>query len=275
MSQKFTKNAVGRLIPAEINGKTVVPFPGVGKHRPSGRKYGPPIATCADYPDDGDKRQPDLKAALIAAGLRDGMTISTHHHFRNGDLVANQVFEIAAELGVKDLVWFPSASFPCHAPIIERLKDGTVHHIEGSMNGPLGRFASAGGMAGTGVLRSHGGRYQAVQDGEVQIDIAVIAAPTADPFGNANGLTGPSACGLLGFALADSQYAHKVIVATDNLVPFPCLPWQIQGNYVDYVVEMEQVGIPEKIVSGTTRVTKSPDRLYIADLTARFATRPG
>ena len=275
MSQKFTKNAVGRLIPAEINGKTVVPFPGVGKHRPSGRKYGPPIATCADYPDDGDKRQPDLKAALIAAGLRDGMTISTHHHFRNGDLVANQVFEIAAELGVKDLVWFPSASFPCHAPIIERLKDGTVHHIEGSMNGPLGRFASEGGMAGTGVLRSHGGRYQAVQDGEVQIDIAVIAAPTADPFGNANGLTGPSACGLLGFALADSQYAHKVIVATDNLVPFPCLPWQIQGNYVDYVVEMEQVGIPEKIVSGTTRVTKSPDRLYIADLTARFCDAAG
>ena len=275
MTTNQVENAVGRMIPAEINDKPVVPFPGVGKHRPTGRKYGPPIATCADYPADGDKRLPDLKAALIAAGLRDGMTISTHHHFRNGDLVANQVFEIAAELGVKDLVWFPSASFPCHAPIIERLKDGTVHHIEGSMNGPLGRFASEGGMRGAGVLRSHGGRYQAVQDGEVQIDIAIIAAPTADPFGNANGLTGPSACGLLGFALADSQYAHKVIVVTDNLVPFPCLPWQIQGNYVDYVVEMDVIGIPEKIVSGTTRVTKSPDRLYIADLTAQFCDAAG
>lgn len=71
---------------------------------------------------------------------------------------------------------------------------------------------------------------------EVQIDIAIIAAPTADPFGNANGLTGPSVCGLLGFALADAQYAHMVIVATDHLVDFPCVPWQIQGNYVDYVV---------------------------------------
>ncbi len=150
-----------------------------------------------------------------------------------------------------------------------------MHHIEGSMNGPLGRFASEGGMRGAGVLRSHGGRYQAVQDGEVQIDIAIIAAPTADPFGNANGLTGPSACGLLGFALADSQYAHKVIVVTDNLVPFPCLPWQIQGNYVDYVVEMDVIGIPEKIVSGTTRITKSPDRLYIADLTAQFCDAAG
>jgi citrate lyase subunit alpha/citrate CoA-transferase len=228
-----------------------------------------------DFPEDGDKRQSDLKVALTAAGLKDGMTISTHHHFRNGDLVANQIFKIASEMGVKNLIWFPSASFPCHEPIIQYLEDGTIHHIEGSMNGPLGRFASQGKMKGTGVLRSHGGRYQAVQDGEVVIDITVIAAPTADPFGNANGLTGPSACGLLGFALADSQYAHKVIVVTDNLVPFPCIPWQIQGNYVDYVVEMEQIGVPEKIVSGTTRITKSPDRLFIAELTAKFCEAAG
>jgi citrate lyase subunit alpha/citrate CoA-transferase len=80
---------------------------------------------------------------------------------------------------------------------------------------------------------------------------------------------------LLGFALADSQYADKVIVVTDNLVPFPCIPWQIHGNYVDFVVEVEQVGIPEKIVSGTTRITKSPDRLYIAELTAKFCDAVG
>ena len=275
MSQQLIKNAAGRLVPTEVNGVPAIPFQGVGKYRPTGRKYGAPMATCVDYPADGDKRQPDLRAALIAAGLRDGMTISTHHHFRNGDLIANQIFDIAAELGIKDLVWFPSASFPCHAPIIKHLESGVVHHVEGSMNGPLGKFASEGKMRGMGVLRSHGGRYQAVQDGEMHIDIAVIAAPTADFFGNANGLTGPSACGLLGFALADSQYADRVIVATDNLVPFPCLPWQIQGNYVDFVVEMEQIGIPEKIVSGTTQVTKSPDRLYIAELTAKFCDAAG
>lgn len=270
MTTSYEENAVGRMIPPEVNDQPAIPFKGVGKHKPAGRKYGPPIATCAEYPDDGDKRVPDLKTALVEAGLKDGMTISTHHHFRNGDLVANQVFEAASQLGVKNLTWFPSASFPCHEPITEYLEDGTIHHIEGSMNGPLGRFASQGKMRGVGVLRSHGGRYQAVQDGEVQIDIAVIAAPTADPFGNANGLTGPSACGLLGFALADSQYAHKVIVVTDNLIPFPCIPWQIHGNYVDYVVEMDKIGVPEKIVSGTTRITKSPDRLYIAELTAQF-----
>ncbi len=275
MKEKMVKNAIGRLVPTEVNGKPAIPFQGVGKFRPTGRKAAPPIATCADYPDDGNKVVPDLKTALQKAGLKDGMTISTHHHFRNGDLVANQIFDAAAELGVKDLMWFPSASFPCHAPIIKHLENGVVHHIEGSMNGPLGDYCSQGKMRGLGVLRSHGGRYQAVQDGEVHIDIAVIAAPTADPFGNANGLTGPSACGLLGFALADSQYADKVIVVTDNLVPFPCVPWQIQGNYVDYVVVMDKIGEPEKIVSGTTQITKSPDRLMIAELTAQFVKEAG
>ncbi len=126
-----------------------------------------------------------------------------------------------------------------------------------------------------GVLRSHGGRWQAIQDGEVHIDIAVIAAPTADAFGNADGSHGPSACGSLGFALADSIYADKVIVVTDNLVPFPCIPWQIQGNNVDVVVQVDSIGDPAKIVSGTTQITKSPDRLLIAEQIAQFMRDAG
>ncbi len=272
---KLVVNAAGRSVPTEVNGKPVIAYKGIGKHKPDGRKFGPRISSCADFPDDGNKLVPSLKEALIRSGLKDGMTISTHHHFRNGDLIAVQIFDIASELGVKNLVWFPSASFECHAPLIKYLEDGTIHHIEGSMNGQLGRFTSHGKMKGVGVLRSHGGRYQAVQDGEVEIDIAVIAAPTADFFGNANGVDGPAACGLLGFALADSQYADKVIVVTDNLVPFPCVPWQIQGNYVDHVVQVDQVGVPSKIVSGTTEITKSPDRLLLAEMTARFCEHAG
>lgn len=275
MSVNMVKNAVGRMVPTEVNGKEQVPFQGVGQYKPTGLKHAPKISSCADYPLDGNKQVENLKEALIKAGLKDGMTISTHHHFRNGDLVAVQIFKIAQEMGIKDLIWFPSAAFPCQEELIAMLDDGTIHHIEGSLNGPLGAYSSQGKMKGTGVLRSHGGRYQAIQDGEVEVDIAVIAAPTADPFGNANGVNGPSACGLLGFALADSEYAEKVIVVTDNLVPFPCIPWQIQGNNVDYVVEIDQVGIPERIVSGTTKITKSPDRLHIAEMTAKFCDEAG
>jgi citrate lyase subunit alpha/citrate CoA-transferase len=203
------------------------------------------------------------------------MRISSHHHFRNGDKIGVSLFQAAAELGVKDLIWFPSACFPCHAPLIPLIESGVIHHVEGSMNGPIGDYCSTGKMRGLGVLRSHGGRWQAVQDNEIHIDIAVLAAPTCDPFGNANGVNGPSACGGLGFGLVDSLYADHTILVTDNLVPFPCVPWQIQGNNVDQVVVLDVIGDPSKIVSGTTELTKSPDRLMIAEMAAQFVRDAG
>jgi citrate lyase subunit alpha / citrate CoA-transferase len=272
---ELVRNAAGRMVPAEVNGREQVPFKGVGRCPATGRKAAPPVRRSTDYPGDGDKRVPSLAAAFKKIGLKDGMTISNHHHLRNGDQVALQALQVAAKMGVKNLMWFPSASFPCQKPVIELMEKGVVHHIEGSMNGPLGDYCSQGRMRGLGVLRSHGGRYQAIQDGEVHVDVAVIAAPTADPFGNANGSHGKSACGSLGFALADSLYADHVIVVTDNLVPFPCIPWQIQGNNVDCVVEVPSIGDPGKIVSGTTEITKSPDRLIIAEYIARFVRAAG
>lgn len=272
---EFVRNAAGRLVPTVVNGVPQVPFLGVGKHRPEGQKAAPPVRSAADYPSNGDKRVADIETALRKCGIRDGMTISSHHHLRDGDKVALEVLQTAARMGVKNLRWFPSASFPAQAPVIELMKAGVVHHIEGSMNGPLGDYCTQGNMAGMGVLRSHGGRFQAIQDGEVHIDIAVIAAPSADMFGNADGSHGKSACGSLGFALADSMYADRVIVVTDNLVAFPCVPWQIQGNNVDYVVEVPSIGDPAKIVSGTTQITRSPDRLRISELVAHFLKASG
>jgi citrate lyase subunit alpha/citrate CoA-transferase len=257
-------NAVGRPAPVEVNDLPQTPFQGVGAYPPDGVKAAPPVRSCRDFPTDGDKRVESLAEAFERCGLSDGMVISTHHHLRNGDYVALLALRAAAKVGVEDLMWFPSASFPCHEPVIELMERGVVHHIEGSMNGPLGDYCSHGHMRGMGVLRSHGGRWQAIQDGEVHIDIAVIAAPTADPFGNADGSHGPSACGSLGFALADSMYADHVIVVTDNLVPFPCIPWQIHGNHVDHVVEVDSIGDPSLIVSGTTQITRSPERQMIA-----------
>ena len=258
MGVKTVINAAGRRVPLQINGQAVVPFKGVGKHRPSGLKYAPPIPSCADFPADGNKLAGSLEEALRKCGLRDGMTISTHHHLRDGDLISNKIFEIASSMGVKDLVWFPSASFPCNDPVIKYLEDGTINRIEGSMNGPLGRFVSEGRMKGTAVLRSHGGRVQAIQDGEVKIDIAVLAAPTADHFGNAKGTGGPSSCGVIGYGKPDSMYASKVIIVTDNLVDFPCYPMEIEGNYVDYVWWLTKSDFPRKLYQAQLRSTKAP-----------------
>jgi citrate lyase subunit alpha/citrate CoA-transferase len=271
----LVRNAAGRMVPAIVNGKQQIPYGGLEYRRGPACKAAPPVRSALDYPENGDKRVPDLETALRRCGLRDRMVISSHHHLRDGDYVAQMALQTAAAMGIMDLMWFPSASFPGQAGVINLMERGIVHHIEGSMNGPLGDYCSRGNMRGLGVLRSHGGRWQAIQDGEVHIDIAVIAAPTADAFGNADGSHGPSACGSLGFALADSLYADHVIVVTDNLTPFPCVPWQIQGNNVDFVVEVPRIGDPGKIVSGTTMITRSPDRLRIAGLVAEFIRAAG
>ena len=82
---KLIKNAAGRFVPTEINGQKQIPFKGVNKYKPTGRKTGAPIKSCIDYPVDGNKVVKNLREALKKCGIKDGMTISTHHHLRNGD----------------------------------------------------------------------------------------------------------------------------------------------------------------------------------------------
>src|SRR5919109_5275122 len=130
-------NAAGRMVPAMVNGRPQIPYIGVGKYQPHGRKAAAPVRTAASYPESGEKLVPDLEPALRKCGLRDGMVISSHHHLRDGDSVALMALQTAARMGAIDLMWFPSASFPSQNAI-SLMESGTIHHIEGSMNGPLG-----------------------------------------------------------------------------------------------------------------------------------------
>jgi len=269
---EFYTNSLGRRVPKIINGKESKPYMGQGNTTPSGNKVGPPIRNGKNY----DKKVlSSLEIAIDKCELKDGMAISFHHHLREGDLIINQVLDILAKKGLKDLVLAPSALFKVHEPIIEHIKNGLISHIEGSMNGAVGRFCTTGGMKKTAILRSHGGRYRSIQDGDLHIDVAFITAPSSDAHGNANGVHGPSACGPLGFALADSLYADKVVLVTDNLVPFPCYPWEIQGGNVDFVVKVDKIGDPNKIVSGTTQITTKPEGLLIANYASQLVLDAG
>jgi citrate lyase subunit alpha/citrate CoA-transferase len=265
-------NAIGRIVPDEIDGRKIRPFMGAYADHGAGSKTGPPIRSTVDY---ADKLRANLDDAIDASGIKNGMTISFHHHLRDGDYLVNMVAERLAARGLRDLVFAPSALFPVHEPLVGHIERGVISHIEGSMNGPIGRACSVGRMKKVCVLRSHGGRARAIQDGDLHIDVAFIAGPTADAFGNANGLSGPSACGPLGFAAADALYADRVVVVTDNLVPFPVTPWVIRGGNVDHVCVVEKLGDPEKIVSGTTKITRSPTRQLIAKLGAEFVREAG
>ncbi len=93
--------------------------------------------------------------------------------------------------------------------------------------------------------------------------------------GNCTGKYGKSACGSLGYAFPDAMNAKKVVVITDNLMPYPLQSWSIPETYVDFVVEVEAIGDPKGIVSGTTKITRDPIGLIMAAHAARVIQHSG
>ena len=214
--------------------------------------------------------------AIKAAGLKDGMTVSFHHHLRNGDFVLNAVMAEIAAGGIRDITINASSIFDCHAPLIDHIKNGVVSGLECAYMGErVGRAISEGTLAKPVIFRSHGGRPADIESGKSRIDVAFIAAPSADRMGNCTGKEGPSACGSLGYAFADAQYADKVVVITDNLVPYPLTNFSISETCVDFVVLAEKIGNPAGIVSGTTRITRDPVGLLMADYAAQTIRHSG
>ena len=73
-----------------------------------------------------------LEEAIRRSGLRDGMTISFHHHFRGGDKVVNMVVDKLAEMGFKNLHLAASSLSDVHAPLIEHIRAGVITRISTS-----------------------------------------------------------------------------------------------------------------------------------------------
>ena len=212
-----------------------------------------------------NKLLPTIKDAIIASGLRDGMTVSFHHHLRNGDYVLNMVMQTIAELGIRDLTVNASSLFDTHRPLIGHIENGVVTTLMTDyMSGELGRFISAGGMKNPVQFRTHGGRPCDIANGKTQIDVAFIAAPASDMMGNCTGKQGKSACGSLGYAMPDARYAKYTVVITDELVNYPLIDWSIPETDVDAVVVVDSIGNPKGIVSGTTKITRDPVGLSMA-----------
>ena len=217
-----------------------------------------------------------IREAVQLAGLRDGMTVSFHHHLRNGDFVLNMVMEEIAAQGYKDINVNASSLFDVHTPLLEHIKNGVVTGIAADyIAAGIGKAISLGILAKPVQFRTHGGRPSDIVTGKTPIDVAFIAAPTADTMGNCTGKIGKSACGSLGYAFADTMFAKKVIVITDNLVEYPLQGFSISEDWVDYVVPVEAIGNPKGIVSGTTQITRDPVGLVMASHAAQVIKHSG
>ncbi|WP_259473330.1 citrate lyase subunit alpha [Clostridium estertheticum] len=261
------KNKIGRDIPEYIEGiGELRPYNGPFSFQPTKRKYGREISQAKP----GDIKLLDsIEKAVIKTELKDGMTISFHHHFREGDYILNMVLDTIAKLGIKNLTLASSSLNTVHEPLIEHIKNGVVTKIITSgVRGPLAEAISNGILKTPIIIRSHGGRARAIEAGDSQIDVAFLGAPCCDEYGNANGYSGKSFCGSLGYAKVDAEYADKVVLITDNLVQYPNVPASILQTDVDYVVTIDSIGDPNGIVSGATRFTKDPRELLIAKYAA-------
>lgn len=248
------KNKIGKEIPDQVGSyKQLNPFAG----------------SAAQNIIQNNNKLKDFDEVLDEINIQDGMTITFHHHFREGDILLETVLDKLAARGVKDLVLAPSSLTNAHSEaVIKHVKNGLIKKIHTSgLRGKLGEQISKGLMDEPVIIRSHGGRAGAIETGRLKIDAAFIAAPTADSAGNMSGSEGASACGALGYAAVDARHADQVIAFTDNLVEFPVSSISIPQRLVDYVVKVDQIGDPSKIAAGALRKTADtpPKNMLIAE----------
>ena len=259
-------NAVGRDIPEEIlkqTGKEVFQ----GNYYKDGKpfkKAGPMVTPVMNH--DHDKMVKDIHEALVKCNAHDGMTVSFHHHFRDGDLVVCMVMKEIHKMGLKDITISASSLGKAHDDLVPMIEDGTITNIESSgVRGKIGEAISHGKLKGLATMRSHGGRVRALVTGETHVDIAFIGAPTCDEYGNCRGIGGKTNCGVLSYSYVDGNQADYVVAVTDCLVPFPNYPAHISMTKVDYVCVVDQIGIPEKIATGAAKPTTDQRKLMMAE----------
>ncbi len=267
-------NGVNREIPEKIKGKEkVIPFKDELTNFPEGRMF---PQTQKRYAKDFTKIVKNIDEAIEKVGLKDGDTISFHHHFRNGDQVLNMVMDIIADKGIKDLTITSSSFTSAHQYIAKYVRSGVISQIITSgLRGELGEMASRGEFKKPVIFHSHGGRPRRIESGDVQIKCSFIAAPGCDFLGNINGVDSDTPCGSLGYAVADARFADNVVAITTDIKKAPLNYYSIPHYYTDYIVEVDKIGDPSKIGTGATRITKNPVDLLIAQRAAKIiATSP-
>ena len=271
------KNAAGREIPTSLPGyKDIIPYAGAFATRPPvGQRHWGRLAKAA-YPHDLGKVLASIEEAIDASGLKDGMTVSFHHGLRNGDYVMNMVMLAIQKKGIKHLTLAPSSFLNSNDILIPLFKDGTIAAAQTSgLRSELGHFLTMNKLTRPTIVRPHGGRVRAIENGDVKIDVMFLAAPTADTYGNVTGVLGPAACGSLGYAMVDASFADTVVAVTDNLVDHPICPVSIPQYMVDFVVKVDAIGDPKGIATGALRGSKNPRDLIMAKIAAQVVEHAG
>lgn len=258
-------NSVGRDIPQDVLSLGYQPYQGKNQYNGTVMERVGAAVKVADLSQES-KLLPSIEAAILACGFKDGMTVSFHHHFRDGDYVMEMVMAEIVRMGFKDIRLACTSIGSAAQNVADYIEEGIVTGLTTSgIRDRIGEVVSAGKLRDIAVLRSHGGRIRAIESGDIKIDVAFIGAPSCDEYGNASGKGGKSNCGSLSYAETDIMHATKTVIITDTLVPYPNKPSHLDGIYVDYVVLVDEIGNPRKIASAAARITTNPKDLKISE----------
>ncbi len=116
---KFLLTKMNNKLPEFItNYGAVTPYKGPFIKVPSTKKHGTKIKISKP----GDNKQVgSIREVLEKIEIKDGMTISFHHHLRNGDYVLNMVVDEIAAMGVRDISICASSLTDAPEPLIQHI----------------------------------------------------------------------------------------------------------------------------------------------------------
>ena len=264
--EQWEKNAVGREVPTNLNGRGYRPFG--GSHAEMAEKATRPVR-IPRQPFAGDSKVTTIEEAF--AVLRDGDAVSFPHYYRKGgDRFLRAVIAELRRRGLKGIKLIGNAFFGDLGYLVEAVKDGTIAYLYGNPYDGLAKAAAAGQLLPVRIMGcTHGGRQRDIMLGVEPVRLAVFPAPAADPWGNASGILGKPAelCGPLGLFDADVRYADYSCVCAGTVYNRFLPHRSISMEYVDFVVPFENVGDAAGIGAGTLDLSRimSGGNLAVAD----------
>ena len=220
-----------------------------------------------------------IEEALIACGIKDGMTLAFHHHLRDGDYVTPMVLKAAEKMGIRGLRITTSgfmdgmARYPGMMDLVE---NETITDMDLTGCGSIyGELLSRGKFKNVAKYRTHGGRAAVIETGKLKVDIIFVAASQSDCCGNCNGIYEKSSFGSMGYPMVDVHYADKVVIVTDCLADYPLKRAAIDERVVDYVVAVDSIGDTGGIVSGILKPAKDPVSFKLGEYAAKVIKHSG
>ena len=262
----WQRNALGREVPTQFDGRAFRPFAGSSAAMPDATTH---PTRVPQRPFDGASKVTTLERAFEV--LRDGDAVSFPHYYRNGgDRFLRAVIGELRRRKLEGIRLIGNAYFGELDYLVEAVSDGTIAYLYGNPYGGMAKAAAAGDLLPVRLVGcSHGGRQRDIMLGIEPVRLAVFPAPAADRWGNASGVLGncDERCGPLGLFDADVRYADYTCVCAGTVFDRFLPQRSISMEHVDFVVPFDKVGDTAGIGAGTLDLARimSAQNLNVAD----------